>query len=138
MNPKIKNSMNALERKNFSSNKNKSIQTKIRNNKCHSKNNIFFSAKIDKNFFSKLSTKIEEFQKNKPKNNSHRNNHKRNKTYGAINKQISKINNKSSNMNNINNKNMNNYMSNFRIFSKLSKILNNNKIHIIKNKNYEK
>ena len=117
MNPKTKNSLNTLERKNFSSNKNKSIQTKIRNNKCHSKNNIFFSAKIDKNFFSKLSTKIEEFQKNKPTNNSHINNHKRNKTYGGINKQISKISNKTSNINNINNKNMNNNMSNFRTFS---------------------
>ena len=56
INNKIKKSLGMLERKNFSSNNNKSIKTKIRKNKSHSKNNIFFSAKIDKNFFSKLSS----------------------------------------------------------------------------------
>ena len=91
-NNKIKNSLNTLERKNFSTNKNKSKQmkAKIRKNKSHSKNNIFFSAKIDKNFFSKLSSKIEEFQKNKPNdiNNPNINyNNKRKKTYNVINNQ---------------------------------------------------
>ena len=139
-NNKIKNSLNTLERKNFSTNKTKAIKTKIRKNNSHSKNNIFFSAKIDKNFFSKLSSKIEEFQKNKQhdiQNNNY--NHKRNKTYSAINNQISSMNNKNINVNvikNQNNINLNNNISNFKTFSKLSKILNNNKVNIKTNKNY--
>ena len=87
-NNKIKNSLNTLERKMYSSNINNPIKTKIRKNKSHSKNNIFFSAKIDKNFFSKLSSKIEEFQKNNP-NDIPNNNHKRNKTFNSMNNHIS-------------------------------------------------
>ena len=133
---KIKNSLNTLEKRNFSSNKNKVIKAKIRKNKSHSKNNIFFSAKIDKNFFSKLSSKIEEFQKNKShdiQNNNY--NHKRNKTYRAINNQIS-INNKNLNINLVKNANTNSNISNFKTFSKLSKMLNNNKINILNKKKY--
>ena len=137
-NNKIKNSLNTLERKNFSTNKNKSKQmkAKIRKNKSHSKNNIFFSAKIDKNFFSKLSSKIEDFQKNKQNevhNVNYNYNHKRNKTFNANNNQNANINIiKNPNSNN----NLNNNISNFKTFSKLSKILNNNKINIINNKNF--
>ena len=137
---KIKNSFYILERKNYSTNKNNSVKAKIKK-KSHSKNNIFFSAKLDNNIFSKISSKFEEFNKivqsNLPINNQNR----KNKSYN-VNNQMSSLNSKKhSNNNNAtktgkNKELTNNNISNFKDFSKLSKLLNNHKINLMNSKNF--
>jgi hypothetical protein len=81
---KIKNSLYILERKNYSTNKNNSIKAKIKK-KSHSKNNIFFSAKIDNNIFSKISSKFEEFNKIVQNNFPINNQNRKNKSYNVNN-----------------------------------------------------
>ena len=133
---KIKKSLNSISRKNSSYKSNQAIINKInkRKNKSHSKNNLFFSAKMDNNLFSRVSSNFEEFNINKPINIQY-NNHKRNKSYNIINNQISTVNSNNNTINkNSNMSHINQHMSNFNNFSKLSEILNKNKIK----KNYNK
>lgn len=83
---------------------------------------------MDNNLFSKVSSNFEEFNINKPLNIQY-NNHKRNKSYNIINNQISTVNSNNNTINkNSNISHINQHMSNFNNFSKLSEILNKNKI----------